>query len=121
MTNWRAVLVGFGVEVLLGILAFGAPGIGHAAAGLIGGFVAGYMAGGSLGSGAWHGLLAGALGGIVVTVFLAIAVTVVGSIGAGPLGPLLGGATVIVGLTFAVLFALDSALGGLVGAALKEA
>ncbi|MFW6331343.1 MAG: DUF5518 domain-containing protein, partial [Gemmatimonadota bacterium] len=74
-----------------------------------------------LGSGAWHGLLAGALGGIVIAVFLAIAVTLVGSIGAGPLGPLLGGATFLFALAIAVLFALDSAIGGLIGAAISSA
>ncbi|WP_050047659.1 DUF5518 domain-containing protein [Halanaeroarchaeum sulfurireducens] len=120
MTNWRAVLIGFGVEVGLGLVAILLPGIGHAAAGLIGGFVAGYIAGGSLGSGAWHGLLAGALGGIVIAVFLAATVTLVGSIGAGPLGPVLGGATLLIALGVALLLALDSALGGLVGAALAS-
>jgi hypothetical protein len=118
MTNWRAVLVGFGVEVLLGLLATVAPGIGHAAAGLIGGFVAGYLAGGSLGSGAWHGLLAGSLGGIVLAVFVALGVTLVGSVGAGPLGPILGGATFLLAIAVAFFFAIDSAIGGLVGAIL---
>lgn len=120
MTNWRAVLIGFFVEVVLGVIATIAPGIGHAAAGLVGGFVAGYIAGGSLGSGAWHGLLAGALGGIVVSVFLAIVVTLIGSIGLGPLGPLLGGATFLLAITVATLFALDSAIGGVVGAAVSD-
>ena len=41
MTDWRAVGYGFAVMLIAGLLATGAPGLGHAAAGLIGGFVAG--------------------------------------------------------------------------------
>lgn len=119
MTNWRAVFIGFVVELLVSLLAVAAPGIGHAAAGLIGGFVAGYVAGGSLGSGAWHGLLAGSLGGIVLAVIVALGVTVIGTAGAGPLGPILGGATFLIAIAIAVLFALDSAIGGLIGAVLS--
>ncbi|MDL0126884.1 DUF5518 domain-containing protein, partial [Halobacterium salinarum] len=51
MVNWRAVLTGFGVSFVLGVFAFALPGIGHAAAGLVGGFVAGWMAD----DGAWSG------------------------------------------------------------------
>lgn len=120
MTQWRAVLVGFAVEMLLALLAIVAPGIGHAAAGLIGGFVAGYIAGGSPGSGAWHGLLAGSLGGIVLAVFVGLGAMIIGTAGAGPLGPILGGATFLIALVVAVLFALDSAIGGFVGAAISS-
>ena len=52
MTDWRAVGIGFAVAVVIGLFAFAIPGIGHAAAGLVGGFVAGYLAGGGLGNGA---------------------------------------------------------------------
>ena len=37
MTDWRAVGIGFLVHVLLGLIGFALPGIGHLAAGLIGG------------------------------------------------------------------------------------
>src|SRR6056297_804776 len=101
MTDWRAVGIGFVVQVLVGLFAFAIPGIGHVAAGLIGGFAAGYVAGGGLFRGAWHGLLAGAIGGILIGILVAIVVTIIGTIGLGPLGPLAGGATFVIALTVA--------------------
>ena len=115
MTDWRAVGYGFVVQVLIGVFAFAIPGVGHAAAGLIGGFVAGYVAGGGLGNGAWHGLLAGALGGILIAVFVGAGASIIGGIGAGPLG-LLGGLGVFaVAIVIALILAIDSAIAGAVG------
>ena len=37
MANWRAVVMGFLVQFPLGIIGFALPGIGHLAAGLLGG------------------------------------------------------------------------------------
>ncbi|WP_135533810.1 DUF5518 domain-containing protein [Halostella pelagica] len=118
--NWRAVITGFLVEIVAGLFALAAPGVGHAAAGLVGGFIAGYMAGGGLLSGAWHGLLAGSLGGIVLAITFGFGATVVGTIGLGPLGPFVGGAVFFVALAIAVLMALDSALAGAVGGVLGD-
>ena len=115
MTNWRAVGIGFVVQFVLGLIGFALPGIGHGAAGLIGGFVAGYVAEDGFFGGAWHGLLAGALGGIVLAILFGIALTVLGTIGLGPLGPLVGGATFLVAAVVALLFAIDSAIGGAIG------
>jgi hypothetical protein len=82
MTDWRAVLTGFVVQVAVGVL--GAPlGFGPLVAGLFGGFVAGWIVGGGLARGAWHGLLAGSLGGLVVALLLWFLVTVVGVVGLG--------------------------------------
>lgn len=114
MVNWRAVLVGFAVEFVLGVFAFGLPGIGHAAAGLAGGFVAGWMAGGGLGRGAWHGLLAGALGGVIVAVLIVlfgIVLTATGIEIAGFLGLGVG----LIALVAFLLLAIDSAIAGAVG------
>ena len=120
MTDWRAVGYGFVVMLVAGLLATGAPGLGHAAAGLIGGFVAGYLAGGGLLSGFWHGLLAGSVSGVVVTLLLAAFGGLVGLAG-GPLGSLLGGAGVLViGLFLTLLFAVDSALAGAIGGVVGE-
>jgi hypothetical protein len=119
MVNWRAVLTGFVVELVLGVFAFAIPGVGHAAAGLIGGFVAGWMVGGGLWRGAWHGFLAGALGGIVVAVLallFGLVLTATGIVPAGILG-------VGVGLFALVVFgllALDSAIAGAIGGLLSE-
>lgn len=115
MTNWRAVLIGFVVEIVLGVVGLLLPGIGQLAAGLIGGFVAGYIAKAGLGGGAWHGLLAGSIGGIILAIFLTIAVTIIGTIGLGPFGPLLGSFTFLAAIMVAILFAIDSAIGGAIG------
>jgi hypothetical protein len=115
MTNWRAVGIGFVIEIVIGIFAFALPGIGHAAAGLIGGFVAGWIAGGGLGNGAWHGLLAGSIGGIVIAVLVALGATLLGTLGTGPFGVFIGMGTFAVALGVAVILALDSAIAGAIG------
>jgi hypothetical protein len=87
------------------------PGIGQLFAGLVGGAVAGYSAGGGLLSGAWHGLLAGGLAG-----FLLASVIGLGSLALGPIGAVIGGGLVVIVLFLTVILALDSAIGGLIGA-----
>jgi hypothetical protein len=122
MTNWAAVLWGFLVGIVVGLLAFAIPIVGHVGAGLIAGGVAGYLAGGGLASGAWHGLLAGALDGIALVLLIAPLGALIGGIGAGPLGGLVGGLGVFVlGLVVAFVFAVDSAIGGAVGAIFSPA
>jgi|APHM01.1.fsa_nt_gi hypothetical protein len=118
MTDWRAVVYGFGVQFVLGVFAFAIPVVGHAAAGLLGGVVAGYVAGGGLGRGTWHGLIAGALGGLVLAVLFSVGASVLGVVGLGPLGGLAGLGVFLVGVFVALALAIDSAVGGLVGALL---
>lgn len=118
MVNWRAVLTGFVVEFVLGVFAFALPGIGHAAAGMIGGFVAGWMAGGGLWSGTVHGGLAGALGGILVVAVLVLA-SVFASVAFVPAGILGFGVAALAFVAFALL-AIDSAIAGAVGGWLAE-
>ncbi|MFC7202775.1 DUF5518 domain-containing protein [Haloferax namakaokahaiae] len=116
MVDWKAVAVGFVVIVVAGIVGFSVPILGHAVAGLVGGFAAGYLAGGSLENGAWNGLIAGSISGVIVTL---IAALIGGALGlaAGPLGSLVGGFGVLaIGIFLTLIFALDSALGGAVGA-----
>jgi len=118
MVNWRAVLVGFGVELVLGVFAFALPGIGHAAAGLVGGFVAGWMAAGGVWRGALHGLLAGALGGFVVVGFLVLA-SVVAGLAFAPAGALGLGVAALSLVVFLAL-AVDSAVAGAIGGLLAD-
>ena len=118
MVNWRAVLVGFGVELVLGVFAFALPGIGHAAAGLVGGFVAGWMASGGVWNGALHGLLAGALGGLVVVTLLVFA-SVVAGLAFAPAGLLGFGVAVLAVVVFFAL-AVDSAIAGAIGGLLAD-
>lgn len=117
MVNWRAVLIGFLVELILGTIGALVPGIGQIAAAVIGGFVAGIIAKGSIGNGAWHGLLAGAIGGVAIVLVLGVLATTLLGLGGGP-----GGVAFGLGLTsFLVvvwfLVSLPSAVGGAIGAA----
>jgi hypothetical protein len=118
MVNWRAVVVGFLVEFVLGVFAFAIPGVGHAAAGMIGGFVAGWLAGGGLWSGTVHGALAGALGGILVVAFLLVA-SAFASVAFVPAGILGFGVAVLAFVAF-LLLAVDSAVAGAIGGWLAE-
>jgi len=114
MVRWRAVLTGFVVEFVLGVFAFALPGVGHAAAGLVGGFVAGWMARGGVWGGAVHGFLAGALGGLLVAgvaLVLGLVVSATGLLPAGLLGLGVGAFALVV---FGLL-ALDSAVAGALG------
>lgn len=113
MVNWRAVLTGFVVEFVLGVFAFALPGVGHAAAGMVGGFAAGWMAGGGFWNGGVHGLLAGALGGLLVVAFVVVA-SLAASVAFVPAGILGFGAAVLAFVVFALL-AIDSAIAGAVG------
>jgi hypothetical protein len=119
MVKWRAVLIGFAVQFVLGVFAFALPGIGHAAAGLIGGFVAGWLAQDGVWGGAVHGLLAGALGGLVVAsvlLFLSLLVSAAGVLPAG----LFGFGVAAFSLVVFFLLALDSAVAGAIGGLLAE-
>ncbi len=114
MVNWRAVLTGFAVEFVLGVFAFALPGIGHAAAGLVGGFVAGWMADDGVWGGAVHGFLAGALGGLLVAVLVLLLGVVFSATGLLPVG-LLGLGVGAIALVFFGLLAIDSAIAGAIG------
>ncbi|MFD1511808.1 DUF5518 domain-containing protein [Halomarina rubra] len=117
MVNWYAVVVGFAVEVVLGIVGFVLPGIGQLFAAVVGGFVAGYIAGGSLGNGAWHGLLAGALGGLVIALLVGVFGTAILTLLGGPGGAVLGVTGTALAVVFWLLVSVPSAVGGLLGAA----
>lgn len=120
MTDWKAVGVGFVIALVFGAIGgLIIPGVAHIGAGFIGGFAAGYLAGG-VWSGAWHGLLAGAIGGVALAIVFGVLVTVLGSLGLGPLGPIVGGSVFLLGVFLAVILALDSALAGAIGGLLTR-
>lgn len=112
--SWRAVLTGFVVAIVLGIVfAWAFPPTSAsvwilALPGLIGGFVAGYMVSG-VGNGAVHGGLATIIGALVLLVL----VTLYGMLVAG-IVPAIGGAT----LALLSLFvqAIPGAIAGAIGA-----
>ena len=111
--NWRAVIYGFVVATVLGIL-FGwafPPSTSVwvlAIPGLVGGFVAGYMVYG-VGNGAIHGGLATILGAVIMLVILAV----VGVLFVG-LVPAIGGASIV--LLALIVQAIPGAIAGAVGA-----
>ena len=112
--NWRAVLTGFVVAIVLGIvIGWVYPpgetsGLALAIPGLVGGFVAGYMVMG-VGNGAVHGGLATIVGALAVLVVL----FVVGLLFVG-IVPALGGATIALIALFAM--AIPGAIAGALGA-----
>ncbi len=118
MVNWRAVIIGFVVEVVLGVVGLAVPVLGQAAAAVIGGGVAGYIANRGILSGGWHGLLAGAFGGIVLGVVLGLAVTLVGIGLTGPGGVVAGASVFFTVVIIALVVSIPSGLGGLLGGAL---
>ena len=121
MVDWRAVTAGFGVGLVISVLGLALPVIGQIGGGLIGGFVAGYLAGGGLGRGAAHGLLAGVLGGLILVIFVSVGTAVLGITINEAVGGLLGGAGLfVVGVFLAAIFALDSAIAGAIGGALRS-
>ena len=120
MTDWRAIGVGFLVGLTVAVVGLALPIIGQIGGGLVGGFIAGYLAGGGLGSGAWHGLPAGAFGGLLVAVFVFVGAAFLGVTVTEPVNAIVGGAGLsLVVLFLAALFALDSALAGAIGGALR--
>lgn len=117
-----AVVSGFVVGLLIGVLGLGLPVIGQIGGGLIGGFVAGWLAHGGLVSGAWHGLLAGAFGGMLLAGFIVISTTVLGVTGVvDPVAGLLGGGGLVAAVVFlSALLAIDSAIGGAIAGVVRS-
>lgn len=113
--NWRAVLYGFGTQILLGLLSgfvvpftdFALPVVGAGLAGLIAGGVAGYYNNRSTMSDATHGALATIIGALIVGVVL----TVLGTLVAGIFG--LGAGLGLLVLIFVA--GIPGAVGGVVG------
>lgn len=116
--NWRAVLTGFVVAFVLGILAAwlvpptGAAAWVQALPGLIGGLTAGYMVAG-VGRGAIHGGLATVIGALV----LLVAGVVLGTLFAGIVPATAG---LVLGLTILVFQAIPGAVAGAVGGWAKD-
>jgi hypothetical protein len=116
MTDWRAVVVGFVVVVVVGIAGVSNPVVGQLGAGVGGGFAAGYVAGGGSGRGAWHGLVTGSLAGLVLAVGIARFDGLVGGVTGEPLGVLVDGySPVILVSALTLLFATTAALAGAIG------
>lgn len=122
-TNWRAVLIGFAVIAVLGLVgAFFEPVaiLGTVLGAIVGGFVAGYYAHGGTVNGAWNGLLAGSIGAVVlvaVLTLLGLAVSVV-SLSLGGFIATIGFA--VAALVVVVFAAIPATLGGALGGMMSE-
>lgn len=116
--NWRAVLIGFAVALILGLfLSWVYPpaetaGFGLALPGLAGGFVAGYIVSG-IERGAVHGGLATVVGALaVLAVLVVVGILFVGLI------PAIGGS--VVALIALFMMAIPGAIAGALGGWLKS-
>ncbi len=118
MTDWFAVGAGAVAGIVAGIVFSVVPGLGGLAAGLVAGGTAGVVTTGSAGEGAWNGLLAGMSWALVAAV-LAVVASGLSLLTLQPMGALAGvsaaGAVLLVG----AITAVDSAIGGAVGAVLS--
>ncbi|WP_160135326.1 DUF5518 domain-containing protein [Halococcus salsus] len=116
MTDWRSVGIGFGFQVVFGVVAFALPGLGTIIAGFLAGLISAYLTNNGAREGAWHSLLSGALGGVIVAVLAGIAISLLGlAFGSSGLWALFGGGVVAVGVVIAFLTAIPSAVGGAIG------
>jgi len=119
--NWSAVITGFVVTLALGVISgllyAGSETVGvlgyWGVIGILGGLTAGYVVGGRIGSGAIHGGLATVFGSVVLLVIAAITTLLFGGVvlSLGVLG---------FGLLMLVFHAIPGALGGALGAWLKD-
>ncbi|WP_224267888.1 DUF5518 domain-containing protein [Haloprofundus salinisoli] len=118
--NWLAIVIGFVVTLLIGLLSGNAipltdltlPVIGWGLTGVVGGLAAGYVAGHGMGNGAVNGLVATTIGAILVYAVLTILGTV--------LFGFAGLSFALVALLFLGLYAIPGAVGGAVGAMLNR-
>ena len=114
--NWTAVLTGFVVTIVLGVLSgYVFEGTSTSLAlvywaviGIVGGLSAGYVAGGSMGHGAYNGGVATVIGSVVI---LAIA-TLSTLLFAGLIASL---GVLVFGVSLLVFYAIPGAIGGAVG------
>lgn len=117
MINWGAVILGFFLSIILGVLfAVIVPIWGGILGLLLAGMAVGYMVGGEPMNGAVNGALAGIFGAIVLSLLLLIAGTLI----LGIIGFAAASLTSIFILAGFVGVMLIMAVGGLIGAVIKD-
>jgi|APHM01.1.fsa_nt_gi hypothetical protein len=118
MTDWLAVGAGVVAGLVAGVVFSVVPGLGGIAAGLVAGGTAGMFTTGSTGEGAWNGLLAGMAwalaGAALMLVFSGVSLLTL-----QPMGALAGVGSAGLIVVLGAVTAVDSAIGGAVGAALS--
>jgi len=117
MINWGAVILGFFLSIILGgIFAIIIPIWGGILGLLLAGMAVGYMVGGDAMNGATNGALAGIFGAIVLSLLLLIAGTLI----LGIIGFAAASITSLFILAGFVGVMLVMAVGGLIGAVIKD-
>ena len=117
MINWGAVILGFFLSIILGgILALIIPIWGGILGLLLAGMTVGYMVGGDAMNGAVNGALAGIFGAIVLSLLLLIAGTLI----LGIIGFAAASLTSLFILAGFVGVMLIMAVGGIIGAIIKD-
>ena len=117
MINWGAVIVGFFLSIILGgIFAIIMPIWGGILGLLLAGMAVGYMVGGDAMNGAANGALAGIFGAIVLSLLLLIAGTLI----LGIIGFAAASITSLFILAGFVGVMLIMAVGGIIGAVIKD-
>jgi len=118
MTDWLAVGAGVVAGIVAGAVFSVVPGLGGLAAGLVAGGTAGVFTTGSAGEGAWNGLLAG-MSWALVGAAIALVASGLSLLTLQPMGALAGVGAAGSFLVVGAVAALDSAIGGAIGAALS--
>lgn len=117
MINWGAVILGFFLSIILGgIFAIIIPIWGGILGLLLAGMAVGYMVGGDAMNGAMNGALAGIFGAIVLSLLLLIAGTLI----LGIIGFAAASITSLFILAGFVGVMLIMAVGGIIGAVIKD-
>lgn len=117
MINWGAVILGFILSIILGgIFAVIVPIWGGILGLLLAGMAVGYMVGGDAMNGATNGALAGVFGAIVLSLLLLIA----GTLFLGIIGFAAASITSLFILAGFVGVMLIMAVGGIIGALIKD-
>lgn len=117
MINWGSVILGFFLSIILGgIFAIIVPIWGGILGLLLAGMAVGYMVGGDAMNGAVNGALAGIFGAIVLSLLLLIAGTLI----LGIIGFAAASITSLFILAGFVGVMLIMAVGGIIGALIKD-
>lgn len=117
MINWGAVILGFFLSIILGgIFAVIIPIWGGILGLILAGMAVGYMVGGDAMNGAVNGALAGIFGAIVLSLLLLIAGTLI----LGIIGFAAASLTSLFILAGFVGVMLIMAVGGIIGAVIKD-
>lgn len=116
MINWKAIIIGFFVSIVLGtLLGFIIPLIGGILSTLLAGIIVGYISNGSLSNGAINGAVMGFLSRIIESIIILY----IGWAFIDTLGYIIVSIGVLFILFLALFHIIIAAIGGAIGSAIK--